>query len=124
MSPAICCMCSIGAPPTKNFRLGHCFGPASLPDLLHNPKGTGSSLSLNSPIYGSEKDVLIISFSSEQLSRFMPSQKSSGKNTCFPTTLPCPHVAYPNPCGRPHLRLDDTLWSCSVKLVLRKYAAH
>ena len=53
MSPAIglCCMCSIGVPPTKNFRLGHCFGPASLLDLLHNPKCTRSSLSLNSPIY-------------------------------------------------------------------------
>src|SRR6218665_2190865 len=79
MSPAIglCCMCSIGVPPTKNFRLGHCFGPASLLGLLHNPKCTESSLSLNSQshIYWSGKGVLIISFSSEQLSRFTPSQK-------------------------------------------------
>src|SRR6218665_3173395 len=63
MSPAICCMCSTGSPPTKNVRLGHCFGPASLLDLLHNPKCTRYSLSLNSSIYQSGKGVLIVPFS-------------------------------------------------------------
>src|SRR6218665_3406427 len=56
-------MCSIGSPPTKNFRLVHCFGLVYLLDLLHNPKCTGSSLSLNSPIYRSGKGVVIIPFS-------------------------------------------------------------
>src|SRR6218665_3775796 len=63
MSRAICCRCSIGFPPTKNFRLGHCLGLASLLDLLHNPKCTRSSLSLNSRTYCSGKGVLIIRFS-------------------------------------------------------------
>src|SRR6218665_2599454 len=30
----------------------------------------------------------------------------------------------PSPCGHHRLALDTTLWSCSVKLVLRKYAVH
>ena len=67
-------LCSIGSPPTKNFRLSHCFGPAYLLDLLHNPKWTGSSLSLNSPIYWSGKGVLIIAFPLEQLTRITSSQ--------------------------------------------------
>jgi len=61
----MCYMCSIGSPPIKNFRLVHCFGVAYLLDLMHNPtcKFTGSSLSLNSPIYRSGKGVVIIPFS-------------------------------------------------------------
>ena len=51
MSPVMGWMCSIGSNPTKNFRLGHCFDPANLLDLLHNPKFTGSSLSLSELSY-------------------------------------------------------------------------
>src|SRR6218665_3116455 len=99
-------------PPTKNFRLGHCFGSASLLDLLHNPKCTGSSLSLNSPIYWSGKGVLIISFSSEQLNRFTPSQRSSLKvfrqKYLFSDHSPLPTCGLPQP-----------LWSSSS--MIRRY---
>src|SRR6218665_1671716 len=112
MSPVICCMRSIGAPPTKNFRLGHCFGPTSLLDLLHNPKCTGSSLSLNSPIYGLRKGVVIIFISSEQLSRFTPSQRSSLKvvpqKYLFSDHSPLPTCGLPQP-----------LWSSSS--MIRRY---
>src|SRR6218665_249501 len=43
--------CALLPAATENFRLGRCFGPAYLLDLLHYPKCTGSSLSLNAPIY-------------------------------------------------------------------------
>src|SRR6218665_2832197 len=108
MSPAICCMCSIGAPLTKNFRLGHCFGPASLLDLLHNPKCTGSSLSLKlSYLLITKRRAHHFFFirATNQIHAFsevVPKGRPA-KIPCFPTTLPCPHVAYPNPCGRPHL---------------------
>src|SRR6218665_3851536 len=76
--------CALLAPANKEFQtVGHCFGPACLLDLLHNPKCTGSSLYLDAPIYGSGKDVLIISFFSEQLGRFTPFQRSSLKIPVF-----------------------------------------
>src|SRR6218665_847383 len=130
MYPAMSYMCSIGSPPTKNFRLGHCFGPAYLLDLLHNPKCTGSSFSLNSPISTDQERVWSsFFFPSEQLSRITPSQRSSlevvhQKYLFFDPPSLVRMWLTPSPCGRPHIALDTTLWSCSVKLVLRKYAAH
>ena len=47
---------------TENFRLSHCFGPASLLELLHNPKCTGSSFILNSNIYCPGKGLHIVPF--------------------------------------------------------------
>src|SRR6218665_4140352 len=112
----MCYMCSIGSPPTKNFRLCHCFGPAYLLDLLHNPKCTGSSFSLNSPIYLPGKGV------DPWSSFFFPS--ATKRNHAFSEVVPrgrlpkipifrpplsCPDVAYPPPTGRLHLALDTTL---------------
>src|SRR6218665_615672 len=123
MSPAMCYMCSIGSPPTKNFRLVHSFGLAYLLDLLHKPKCTRSSLSLNPHIYRTGKGVVIIPFPSEQLSRITPSQRSSlevvRQKYIFSDPLSLVRMwLTPSPCGRPHIALDTTLWSCSVKLVL------
>jgi len=70
-------------------------------------------------------------FPSQQLSRITPSQKSSlevvrQKYLFFDPLSLVRMWLTPSPCGRPHIALhvDTTLWSCSVKLVLRKYAAH
>src|SRR6218665_1235460 len=114
MSPAMCYMCSIGSPLTKNFRLVHCFGLAYLLDLMHNPtctcKFTGSSLSLNSPIYRSGKGVVIIPFSlratkqNHAFSEVVPRGRPP-KIPIFRPLLPCPHVAYPLP-----------LWSSSYSI--------
>src|SRR6218665_2506361 len=129
MCPAMCYMCSICYPPTKNFRMVHCFGLAYLLDLLHNPKCAGSLLSLNSNIYRSEKGVLIIPFSiratkqNHAFSEVVP----RGRPPKIPIFRPLSLVRMwltPTPFGRPHITLDTALWSCSVKLVLRKYAAH
>src|SRR6218665_3509506 len=100
----MCYVCSIGSPPTKNFRLVHCFGVAYLLDLMHNPtcKFTGSSLSLNSPIYRSGKGVVIIPFSlkatkqNHAFSEVVP-RGCPPKMPIFRPLLPCPHVAYPLP---------------------------
>src|SRR6218665_3254837 len=118
----MCYMCSIGSPPTKNFRLCHCFGPAYLLDLLHNPKCTGSSFSLNSPIYLPGNSV--VSWSSF----FFPS--ATKRNYAFSEVVPrgrLPKISIfrpplvrmwlTPPSGRLHLALDTTLSSCSVKLV-------
>src|SRR6218665_3480340 len=113
MSPAICCMSSIGSPPANNFRLGHCYGPASLLDLLDNPK---SSLSLNSSIYRSGKSVLIIPFplratrQNHAFSEVVP--KGRPQKYLFAYLLSIVRMwLTPSPCGRPHLSLDTTLWS-------------
>src|SRR6218665_1108052 len=120
MSQTMCYMCSSGFHPTKNFRLVHCFGLAYLLDLLHNPKCMGLR-SLCSPIYRSGKGVVIIPFSlraTKQNHDFLEVVPRScpPKIPIFLPSLPCPHVAYPSPCGRSHIALDTTLWSCSVKL--------
>ena len=100
MPPAICCMRSIGSPPTNYFILGNCFGPAYLLDLLQNPKCTGFSLSLNSPMYYSGKGVLIIPFSiratkqNHAFSEVVPRGRPP-KIPIFRPPLPSPHVAYP-----------------------------
>ena len=112
MSPAVCCMCSIDTPPAKNFVLGHCFGPASLHDLLHNPKCMHRVFALSKlfHLYWSGKGVLIISFSSEQLSRFTPSQRSSLYKDCpakIQMYLFSDHSPLPT-CGLP-----QPLWSSS-----------
>src|SRR6218665_937727 len=106
----MCCMCSIGVPPTKNFRLGHCFGPAYLLELLHYPKCNGSLLCLNSPIYWSGKGVLIIPFPlratkhNHAFSEVVPRGRPP-KIPIFRPPLPCPHVAYHLP-----------LWSFSYSI--------
>src|SRR6218665_3202167 len=110
MCPTMCYMCSICSPPTKNFRMVHCFSPAYLLDLLHNPKCTGSSLSLNSPIYRSGTGVVIIPFSlratkqNHAFSEVVPKGRPP-KIPVFRPPLPCPHVAYPL-----------TLWSSSSSI--------
>src|SRR6218665_1744069 len=110
-------------PSNKEFQTGHCFGPASLFDLLHNPKCTGSSLSyLLIRKRCAHHSFFPQSNSAEsRLHRCRP-ERSSGKNTCFPPPSPTcvPIWLTLSPCGRPHLVLDTSLWSCSVKLVLRK----
>src|SRR6218665_3092654 len=104
MSPTMCYMCSIGFRPTKNFRLVHCFGLAYLLDMMHNPtcKFTGSSLSLNSPIYRSGKGVVIIPFSlratkqNHAFSEVVPTGRPP-KIPIFRPLLPWPHLACPLP---------------------------
>src|SRR6218665_2923747 len=103
MSPAMCYMCSIGSPPTNNCRLVHCFGPTYLVDLLHNHKCTGSSLSLNSPIYRSEKGVVIIPFpiratkQNHAFSEVVPRGRPPKIPIFRPHLFTCPHAAYPLP---------------------------
>src|SRR6218665_4168206 len=110
MSPAMCYTCSISSPPTKNFRLVYCFGLTYFLDLLHNPKCTGSSLSLNSPIYRSGKGVVIILFSLRATKQNHPFSEvvprgCPPKIPIFRPPLPSPHVAYPLP-----------LWSSSYSI--------
>src|SRR6218665_2320672 len=97
-------MCSIGFPPTKNLRLVHCFGLVYLLEMLHNPRCTGSSLSLKSPIYRSGKGVVIIPLSlratkqNHAFSEVVPRGRPP-KIPIFRPPLPCPYVAYPLPLG-------------------------
>src|SRR6218665_936941 len=99
MPPAICWMCSIGFPPTNNFRLGH------------------------------ERVCPSFVFPSEQLSIITPSQRSSlkvvrKKVPAFRPPLPCPHVAYllllwssSSSIRRCSLVLQRNSW-CSVNTLL------
>ena len=97
-------------PPTKNFRLGHCFGPAYLLDLLHNPKCTGVFVLSELSYLLIRKGCAHHSFSlratkqNYAFSEVVPKGRPQ-KIPAFRPHLLCPHVAY-------HL----SLWSSSSRI--------